>query len=201
MTELTPAARRSSGLRERRRQETRLDIADAATRLVAEHGMDRTTVEMIAEQAGISPRTFFNYFATKAEAVLARIIDALAVLPGILAARPASENPLIAVREAFCQLAALTPPDGPQLWAITEADATLKAELDRVFRAVGSQLTAGLAARNPQNSAHLASAEVAVAVGFALLGLAYRDSVAGPVRGAVSPDRLREYFQVLHRLQ
>lgn len=200
MTESTPASRRPSGLRERRRQETRLDIADAATRLVAEHGMDGTTVEMIAELAGISPRTFFNYFATKAEAVLARTIDAFASLPELLTARPDSESPLVAVREAFCEVAAITPADGAQLWAITQADPILKAEIDRVFRAVGFELTAGLAARRPHDAAEVASAEVAVAVGFALLGLAYRDSVSGAGGSGVSPDRLRDYFEVLRRL-
>ena len=133
--------------------------------------------------------------------MLARTVDAFAMLPGMVDARPAAEDPLVAVREAFCELAAITPPDGPALWAITEADATLKAELDRVFRAVGSQLAAGLAARYPQGSVQPESMEVAVAVGFALLGLAYRDSVTGGAYGGVSPDRLREYFQVLHRLQ
>jgi hypothetical protein len=44
-------------------------------------------------------------------------------------------------------------------------------------------------------------ADVAVAVGFGMLGLAFRDSVAGDadVGGGVSPDRLREYFDVLAR--
>ena len=166
------------GLRERRRHQTRLDIADAATHLVAQLGMDGTTVEMIAERAGISARTFFNYFATKAEAVLARTVDAFAVLPGLLAGRPGEENPLVAVREAFCEMAAITPADGPQLRAITEADPTLKAELDRVFQALGSQLQGGLAARYPQDPHAAVAAEVAVAVGFAMLGLAFRDSVA-----------------------
>ncbi|PWH07938.1 TetR family transcriptional regulator [Brachybacterium endophyticum] len=47
----------------------------AALELVAEHGLDGVTVEMIAERAGVSPRTFFNHWATKETAILGLVID------------------------------------------------------------------------------------------------------------------------------
>jgi AcrR family transcriptional regulator len=58
------------GLRDRRRRETRQEIHAATLRLARAHGYERVTVEMISAEAGVSPRTFFNYFATKEEAVL-----------------------------------------------------------------------------------------------------------------------------------
>lgn len=57
-------------LRQRRRLQTREEIHKAAIKLVLKRGMNEVTVEEIAEEAGVSPRTFFNYFATKADAVL-----------------------------------------------------------------------------------------------------------------------------------
>ena len=57
-------------LREQKRLETRLRIEDAATLLVDEHGFAAVTVEEICEKAGISRRTFFNYFDSKDSAVL-----------------------------------------------------------------------------------------------------------------------------------
>ncbi|MBD8061050.1 TetR/AcrR family transcriptional regulator [Oceanitalea stevensii] len=57
-------------LRERRKAETWLAIHDAAATLALERGLENATVEATAEAAGISPRTFFNYFATKDDAVL-----------------------------------------------------------------------------------------------------------------------------------
>ncbi|MHB9857076.1 TetR family transcriptional regulator [Streptomyces sp. YIM S03343] len=61
----------SEGLRDRRRRQTRREIHVAALRLAQEHGFDKVTVDMISAAAGVSPRTFFNYFPSKEEAVLA----------------------------------------------------------------------------------------------------------------------------------
>ena len=57
-------------LRERRRTETTALIAQAALDLALESGWDAVTVDEIAARAGLSRRTFFNYFATKDEALL-----------------------------------------------------------------------------------------------------------------------------------
>lgn len=58
------------GLREQKRIETRYNIEDSATRLVDERGFSDVTVEQICEAAGISRRTFFNYFESKDDAIL-----------------------------------------------------------------------------------------------------------------------------------
>jgi AcrR family transcriptional regulator len=56
-------------LTERRKAETRMAIARAAARLFVGHGLRATRAEDIAQAAGIAPRTFYRYFATKEEAV------------------------------------------------------------------------------------------------------------------------------------
>jgi AcrR family transcriptional regulator len=45
-------------------------IREATLALVAKHGLEHVTNEMIAEMAGISLRTFFNYYAYKEEALI-----------------------------------------------------------------------------------------------------------------------------------
>lgn len=57
-------------LRERRRARTWESIHAAARELASERGIKQTTAELIAEKAGVSPRTFFNYFASKEDAVI-----------------------------------------------------------------------------------------------------------------------------------
>ncbi|GHH49518.1 TetR/AcrR family transcriptional regulator [Streptomyces candidus] len=62
------------GLRERKKRATRAALADAAVRLAAEHGAENVTVEAISSAAGVSTRTFFNYFDSHDDAFL--MIDA-----------------------------------------------------------------------------------------------------------------------------
>ncbi|MFD1913029.1 TetR/AcrR family transcriptional regulator [Halodurantibacterium flavum] len=57
-------------LRERRRRQTALEIQAATLALAREHGFEQITTEAIAQAAGISPRTFFNYYPYKEAAVL-----------------------------------------------------------------------------------------------------------------------------------
>lgn len=58
------------GLRERKRAATRRAIQRAALAVVSERGLDGATVDEIARVADISPRTFFNYFPSKEDAIL-----------------------------------------------------------------------------------------------------------------------------------
>lgn len=68
MPDTAPAS--EMGLRDRKRLETRHRIAEAARSLALEQDIDHTTIEQIAARAEVSPRTFFNYFESKEDAVL-----------------------------------------------------------------------------------------------------------------------------------
>jgi AcrR family transcriptional regulator len=60
--------------RERKKQETRLQLIKAALQLFREHGYDATTVEQIADAADVAKGTFFNYFETK-ETILPALVE------------------------------------------------------------------------------------------------------------------------------
>ncbi|MGY1691911.1 TetR/AcrR family transcriptional regulator [Geodermatophilus sp. SYSU D01105] len=58
------------GLREQKKADTRRRLTEAAQELVLAHGLDGVTVEQVCGRAGVSLRTFFNYFESKEQAVL-----------------------------------------------------------------------------------------------------------------------------------
>lgn len=69
MNSSTPAPGKPPSLTERRKAATRMEIARAAARLFVTQGLRATRAEDVARAAGIAPRTFYRYFATKEEAV------------------------------------------------------------------------------------------------------------------------------------
>jgi AcrR family transcriptional regulator len=70
--ERTQSFRRAHSRRERKKQETRQHLLEAAWKLFQEKGYDCTTVEDITDAADVAKGTFFNYFATK-EAIVHEI--------------------------------------------------------------------------------------------------------------------------------
>ncbi|MFI6082768.1 TetR/AcrR family transcriptional regulator [Streptomyces sp. NPDC051217] len=90
-----------TGLRERKKQATRAALAEAAVRLAAEHGAENVTVEAISDAAGVSPRTFFNYFDSHDDAFVMADPDVGGRIRRAIRDAPAELPPLEAVREAM----------------------------------------------------------------------------------------------------
>ncbi len=90
-----------TGLRERKKAATREALGDAAWSLCVERGLDGVTVEQIARAAGVSLRTFFNYFSSKEEAVVAGDTATALAFVHEFAARPFDEPVLVALRNAL----------------------------------------------------------------------------------------------------
>jgi AcrR family transcriptional regulator len=79
-----------AGLWERKKQATRIALSWAAIRLTVERGLDNVRVEDIAAEAGVSPRTFNNYFSSKGEAIAARHVERARRIAAELRAQPVS---------------------------------------------------------------------------------------------------------------
>jgi AcrR family transcriptional regulator len=93
------------GLRERKKAETHQALAKAALDLADRLGPDRVTVEAIADAAGVSPRTFFNYFSSKEDAIVGIAPAHSSALLADLLARPEGEPPLDALRAVVLAVA------------------------------------------------------------------------------------------------
>lgn len=96
----------SVGLRERKKRERRRRIEDAAIELFERQGFDATTIEQIAAAADIAPRTFFSYFPTKDDLVLADYTDRLDRIIAEFARRPEAEPAWDALSASFAAVAA-----------------------------------------------------------------------------------------------
>jgi AcrR family transcriptional regulator len=92
-----------AGLAVRKKARTRQALADAATVLFHERGYDATTIEDIAAAADVSTRTFYRYFPTKEDLVVAMGQTSLESFFAALEARPPTESLLDAVRVAVDQ--------------------------------------------------------------------------------------------------
>jgi AcrR family transcriptional regulator len=86
------------GLRERKKERTRLAIAEAAHRLFRERGFDAVTVAEVAREADVSEGTVFNYFPTKEELFYGQMESFEAALVDAVRERPAGESVLEAFR-------------------------------------------------------------------------------------------------------
>ena len=89
-----------TGLRERKKADTRRALSDAALKLALEHGFDTVTREAIAALAGVSLRTFNNYFAGKYEALAYRQTERMRRSVNEFRDRPADEPLWTSITEA-----------------------------------------------------------------------------------------------------
>jgi AcrR family transcriptional regulator len=147
-TSAAPAARR----RDRQREETRLDLALAAFELAREHGLAGVRVPQIAAAAGVSTRTFNNYFASKEEAIAWPAIRRAAGRALSLDDRPAGEpldQALAGAVAAMYEPGADGFPAGwlPGFRALLAAEPALRGEYRKASDAFEAELAGAIARR------------------------------------------------------
>ncbi|OBG41540.1 TetR/AcrR family transcriptional regulator [Mycobacterium sp. E3198] len=91
------------GLRERKKADTRRALSDAALNLAFERGLDNVTRDEIAGLAGVSLRTFNNYFAGKYEALAYRQTERMRRGIAALRRRPSDEPLWTALEHAVLE--------------------------------------------------------------------------------------------------
>jgi AcrR family transcriptional regulator len=145
----------SQGRREQKKLATRRALQDAAQRLFAERGYAGTTVQDIAEAAGVTERTFFRYFPDKGELLVDQVLGWLPVLQERIRSRPAEEDPLTAVKHALLRPNKRLCAAKPALWLFRDGPSTETAPrsgvavLRRAEAAIAESIRDRLAAASP----------------------------------------------------
>src|ERR1035441_9206918 len=88
-------------LRNRATRAVRAEIAAVAVRLFLAQGFDKTTVDQVAAEAGLSRASFFRYFGSKEDVLLGHLEELGHKVADALAARPAHEPAWQALRRSF----------------------------------------------------------------------------------------------------
>lgn len=192
------------GLRERKKQETRIALSWAAIRLTVARGYDNVRVEDIAAEAGVSPRTFNNYFASKGEAIAARQLERARVIADELRGRPEDEPLWEAITNAVLARFALGedthPGQADPRWTegvrLMVSEPALQGEFLKAGAAMEAEFAAVVAERTGTDpEADLYPRLVASAVTGAIEAC-IRHSLATEPPGSVA-DLLREAFRRL----
>jgi AcrR family transcriptional regulator len=103
---MSNASQNRDSVRERKRRETRERIVENGLKLFMKDGYDRTTLEVIAAASKISRRTFFYYFKSKEDVLLAQYEGLLEALRIEVIAQPIDLGPFETAKKCLLKLAA-----------------------------------------------------------------------------------------------
>jgi AcrR family transcriptional regulator len=181
----------ATGLRARRKQETRQAISDIATRMFVERGFEEVTIAQVADAAGVAKMTVTNYFPRKEDLVFDRAEAVVRHLADVIAARAPGESMLAAIRRDYAEAIAraevtlgLSTPGFAQMIlsspVLTSRVLEMLAERERLL---GDAIAAETGTDNPQQ--RLAAA-LLTSVHRVLSTEAARRSLAGQPRDEIS---------------
>jgi AcrR family transcriptional regulator len=196
----------TTGLRERKKRETRQQISDVATAMFAERGFDAVTISQVAEAAGVAKMTVTNYFPRKEDLVFDRAETVVASLAAAIAARAPGESLLTAIRRDYAQAAARADVtlglSGPDFAAMIEASPVLVSRsremLDQREQALGDAIAAETGVDDPQQRV---VAALLASVHRVLSAEGWRRSRAGQARPKIVVVLAAEAQRAFDRLE
>jgi AcrR family transcriptional regulator len=178
------------GLRERKKQATKEALRTAALRLALERGPENVRVDDIAEAAGVSPRTYNNYFSSREQAIVAAVTaDREARVAVRVAERPPDVGLADAVVDAVVEQYTEPDDDASRALMLIMASPALRDCYAEATATMESPLAEAMAERAPgldRLTAQVLAAAVAAAVRVALRE--WLGTTAGPVPGLVVPS-------------
>jgi AcrR family transcriptional regulator len=193
-----PRRTRGAGVRERRRQETRAKIVDAAAELFAERGFDTVSVMEIARRAGVVEKTVFNHFPVKEGLVFDADPPIRAALLDAVRRRPAGESVSAAAGSfVVAAVSLLGSPDAAagvaQMARVIRGSRTLQVREREILGDLTNALAGLIAEETGARAEHIEpwlAAHAVLGLYASLLELA-RDQVLAGVRGPELTAELR----------
>lgn len=181
---MEPAASR----RDENKRRTRAALHAAAVRLVAERGLEDVRADEIADAAGVSARTFFNYFPTKDAAVAGTNLEAGKALAARFRALPPEADTWQALATLFTQHI-LDLADDAELWRrrreIFRRYPHLMSAAFGQNQQIERELVAALA-----ESRELSDPSLVAALAMRTVGVAIGAHIEDATPGAIDPDGL-----------
>ena len=148
------ASEKPPGLRERKRRRTLARIAETGLKLFLENGYEATTLDALAAAAGISRRTFFYYFKSKEDVLLAQESSGVSqALRSALLAQPPDQAPLAAARECLLQVAShYETKESVMIDRLLRSTEALRARKEAVYAGVERSLLEAMCERWPASA-------------------------------------------------
>jgi AcrR family transcriptional regulator len=171
-------------------------LARAAMTLYAEQGFERTTTAQIAQQAGLTERTFFRNFADKREVLFYGTTMAQDLLTRAISGAPASATPMDAVNaaiEAMCVAFQEHPERVRQRDAIISANAELQERNLTKHGELAAAMASALRERGVPDPAASLTAETGIAV--------YKVAFARWIKEPGQPDLPEIFRQAMRDLR
>ncbi|WP_049576733.1 TetR/AcrR family transcriptional regulator [Nonomuraea sp. SBT364] len=183
---------RRAGLREQKKQATREALSAAALRLALERGPDDVRVDDIAEAAGVSPRTYNNYFSSREQAIVAAVAgEREARIAAAVAGRPVGVGLAAALVEAVVEAYTTASEPGRDALLLITTRPSLREAFVGTTGAIENPLAGAIAGRlgdDDERTARVLAASVAAAVRIALEGWLQTTAASFTAGGLVVPS-------------
>jgi AcrR family transcriptional regulator len=192
------------GLRERKKWQTRKLISDVASGLFVLRGFDNVTVAEVAEAAGVSAKTVFNYFPKKEDLFLDRFPEAVELITAAVRQRPEGETPQAALRRLFLGLLEQRHPLGgigpgyQRFWQVVLDSPALRARARELAEELENVL-AGLLAEAAASAPDDPRPRVAAALVMAAYRGAYLTGARRIIAGEPAQDVRRDHITLVNR--
>lgn len=169
------------GLRERKKDKTRLQLLEAALELIGRQGFEITTISQIAAAVDVSSRTVLRYFPTKEDVIVNWVEDGMAIFLSTLEERPADEpahlSLLASAREMLKSYEArsefyLT------IERVIASSSAISARKQEMSAELGAQISAALATRSKTSTAATLTHHLYPMVVFSMVRVAIQTWVA-----------------------